>query len=341
MILLQKKNLIEEKEKISNSILSWVRSHERFLNVISLPYNSSDIFLKAIQYCVESRKNVIYITNEDSSNINILETIKKYTNFRDYTYVRNEKTNLQSKLKVSSFNNALLINEKFDLVIYDDIRSFPIHSKHEIFDLITKVSKADSKFITYSIENILKGGREISLPVKDSKNPIIEPRTILTRININRDIPFVVYEYLKWSIDCERRVVICVPDEEKIENVYFYINNYCRSLSKNIVCIPKGKVTKKVIINFEKIKRAVLITNDFEQVFSGVNDSDVMVYFANDSEFNYKKLIYFCGSVGRCEKDWKGEVIFLSNEESEDMEKAKNITRNFNKEAWEMGLLKI
>ena len=66
-----------------------------------------------------------------------------------------------------------------------------------------------------------------------------------------------------------------------------------------------------------------------------------MVYFANDPEFNYKKLIYFCGSVGRGEKDWKGEVIFLSNEETEDMEKAKNITRNFNKEAWEMGLLKI
>ena len=65
MILLHKKNLIEEKEKISDNILSWSRSHERFLNVISLPYNSSDIFLKAVQDCIEKEKNVIYIRNNE------------------------------------------------------------------------------------------------------------------------------------------------------------------------------------------------------------------------------------------------------------------------------------
>lgn len=341
MFLLQKKNLIEGKDKLGNSILNWVRGNERFLNVISLPYNSSEIFLKSIQDYIKRGKNVLYITNEESGNINILEVIKKHTNFRDYTYIRNEKTNLHSRLKVSNFVNASVIDEKFDLIIYDDIRSFPIYNKYEILNLLDKLSKNDTKFISYSIENILKGGREISLPVKDNRSPIIEPRTILTRININNDIPFVVYEYLKWSMDCERRVVICVPDEEKIENVYFYINNYCRNLSKNIICIPRGELTRKLIANFEKMKKVVFITNDFQQVFSGINNLDIMVYFANSPKFNYKKLIYFCGSVGRGEKDWKGEVIFLANEETEDMEKAKNITRNFNKEAWEMGLLRI
>jgi late competence protein required for DNA uptake (superfamily II DNA/RNA helicase) len=179
------------------------------------------------------------------------------------------------------------------------------------------------------------------LPVKDNRNPIVEPRTILTRINLNKDIPFVIYEYLKWSMDCDRRVVICVPDEEKIENVYFYMNNYCRNLSKNIICLTKGKVNKKLIANFEKMKKAVLITNDFEQVFYDINDSDVMIYFASHPEFDYKKFIYFCGSVDQGEKSWKGEVIFLANEETEDMEKAKSITRNFNKEAWDLGLLRI
>ncbi|MBI6874011.1 hypothetical protein [Clostridium aciditolerans] len=341
MFLLKRKNLDDEKEKIGNLILNWSRGYERFLNVISLPYNSSEIFLKTIQDYVRRGKNVIYITNEEPGSINILELIKKRTDFRDYAYIRKSKARLNSRLKVCNFINASTIDEKFDLIIYDDIRSFPTYNKYEILDLVSRISKEDTKFIAYSIESVLKNEREIILPVKDNRSPMVEPRTIVTRININKDIPFVVYEYLKWFLDCDKRVVICVPDEEKLENVYSYINNYCRTLNRNIICFAKDKLNKKLITNLSKMKKTVLITNDFEQTVCNINDSNIMVYFANDPEFNYKKLIYFCGSVGRGEKDSKGEVIFLANEETEDMERAKDITRNFNKEAWEMGLLRF
>lgn len=341
MFLLKRKNLDDDRERVGDSILNWSRGYECFLNVISIPYNSSEIFLKVIQDYVRRGKSVAYITNEDPRNINILELIKRCTDFRDYAYVRKSQTGLRSRLKVCNFTNALSINEKFDLIIYDDIRSFPTYNKYEILNLVSRISKEDTKFIAYSVENILKNKREIVIPVKDNRSPIVEPRTILTRIDINKDIPFVVYEYLKWFADCDKRVVICVPDEEKLENVYQYISNYCRNLNRNIICFSKDRLNKKLLTSVSKIKKAVLITNDFEQVFSNVNNLNVMVYFANDPEFDYKKLIYFCGSVGRGEKDWKGEVIFLANEETEDMERAKNMARNFNKEAWEMGLLRF
>lgn len=35
------------------------------------------------------------------------------------------------------------------------------------------------------------------------------------------------------------------------------------------------------------------------------------------------------------------EVIFVCNEETNEIDKTKQITREFNKEAWEMGLLSI
>ncbi|MDU5011609.1 MAG: competence protein ComF, partial [Clostridium botulinum] len=59
------------------------------------------------------------------------------------------------------------------------------------------------------------------------------------------------------------------------------------------------------------------------------------------NKFNYKELIYLCGTVGRGEYDFKGEIIFLANTETVHMEKAKNIIRGFNKEAWELGFLTI
>ena len=63
-----------------------------------------------------------------------------------------------------------------------------------------------------------------------------------------------------------------------------------------------------------------------------------MVFFADNSQYNYKNLVHFCGKVGRGESIKRAEVIFLSNSISKDMEAAKNITRSFNKEAWEMNL---
>lgn len=341
MFLFKKKSLTNEKEKIGNDILKWSTGNERFLNVISTPCNSAEIFIKVILYYVEIGRKVLYITDESYDDVNILNVIKRYTDFRDYTYIKSLQTNINSSLRICNFANALQLKEKYDLVIYDELRSFPSHGKKEILDLLYKMSKENSKLIVYSIECILKNHREMILPIKDNRIPIIEPRTILTRIDINKDIPFVIYDYLRWSIESDRKVIICVPDEEKLENVYFYINNYCYNISKNIICFRKGKADKKLITNFQKMKKVIIITNDFENMFPNSSNVDVMVYFADDLQFDYKKLIYFCGSVGRSERYWKGEVIFLANEETEDMEKAKNITRNFNKEAWEMGLLRI
>lgn len=341
MFLCKRIELSNEKERIGSEILNWSLGNERFLNVVSLPYNLSEIFIKVILNYVNSGKRVIYITNEEENRVNILNAIKKYSDFRGYTYIRKLNSNIKARLKVCSCKSVLEIKEKFDLIIYDEIRSFPVLNKYEILELMTRVSEEETKFIVYSIESLFRNKREIVLPVKNDRIPMVEPRTILTRIDINKDIPFVVYDYLKWSIISNRRVIIYAPSEEKIKNIYRYINNYCSDFTKNIMCCEKDKKDKKQIANFEKMKRAVLITNDFQQTFSDIKNTDVMVYFANDPEYDYKKLIYFCGNVGRSERDSKGEVIFLANEETEEMERAKNIMRNFNKEAWEMGLLRI
>ncbi|MBC2582242.1 hypothetical protein [Clostridium sp. DJ247] len=341
MFLCKKIDLTERERAVENLILNWSLGHERFLNVISLPYNSSEVFLKTILFHANKGKKIIYITNEEHNHIDILETIKRSSDFRDYSYTKYGKINLTSRLKVCDFINAKSLSEKFDVIIYDEIRRIPKYNKHEVIDLVSCISNNEAKVIFYSVEGILENKKELIFPINYNRTPMVEPRSIVTRVNINKDIPFVVYDYLKWSIMSDRKVVIYVPTEEKIESVYSYISYYCKEFSRNIICCVKSRKDKKQILNFEKIKRAVLITNDFEQNFLHAKNTDVMVYFADAPEYDYKKLIYFCGSVGRSEKDSKGEVIFLANEETDHMEKAKNIARNFNKEAWEMGLLRI
>jgi late competence protein required for DNA uptake (superfamily II DNA/RNA helicase) len=329
------------KEKISNNILKWFNGREQILNVISLPYNSSEIFLNTIYECINQGKKVLYITHEDENNIEIIELIKKLTDFRDYTYSKGKDEYIKSTLVLCNHVSAAKLKESFDLIIYDDIRSFPRYSNYEIIDIMKCRAKLGGKLMTYAVESVFKRGSDLVLPVSDNKLPVVEPRIITTRIDVNKDIPFVVYEYLNWSIDSDRKVIVYVPDDEKVENVYKYLSGYRKEFSKNIFYTTHNDKNKKPLFNFNKGKRGILVTDCFEDSLTDYKGVDVMVYFAEHRIFSYKKLVYFCGKAGRGEKFIRGEVIFLSSEESVDMAKAKDITRSFNEEAWKEGLLKF
>ncbi|MFL0197337.1 hypothetical protein ACJDU8_17480 [Clostridium sp. WILCCON 0269] len=340
MLLWNKMSFIDRGKKISEEILNWSIIKESFLSVTSVPYNSTKIFIEIIELYIRQNKSVIYITNEEPYNVSIIKNIKEYTELTNYIYIRKPQKYTNSKLKICNFQNAVKLKEKFQLIIYDDISSFSTYNKYEIFDLIDKLTCRDSKIIIYSIENIFKHAREVFMPIRNGIQ-IVEPRIILTRLNINKEIPFVVYDYLKWSIDIGKKAIIYVPDEEKLENVYFYIYNYCKNFSENIIHFSDGKSDRKLISEFLHAVNAILITNCLQEIISNTENCDVMAYFADDPKFDYKKFVYLCGSrnIGKDGKNLKEEVILVANLESKHMEKARIITRDFNRKAWKMGLL--
>lgn len=329
------------REKVSTSVLNWALGREKVLNIIAPPYNSIDILLKVIMFYIEKDKKVLYITGENEENIFIQNLIKKHSDFRNYTYIRNNFVPLNASLYVCNYINALRLKDKYDLVIYDDTNSFPEYNGYEIMDIIIKCTKNDGKAICVSIEGIFKNVKDIIMPIRANRRPLSEPRYVITKIDLSREIPYIIYDYLSFSVENNRKVVIFLPEPEKVKNVFNYLNNFRSSLSKNIMYYINGESDEKLLSNFERIKKAILITDDYKERFEQLEDTDIVVYFADDILFDYKKLVYFCGKGGRSDKLRSSEVIFLANTESYDMERAKDIIRHFNKEAWEVGLLNI
>ncbi|WMJ79658.1 hypothetical protein RBU49_12345 [Clostridium sp. MB40-C1] len=328
-----------ESKKISHQILEWSFSKERYLNIISPPYISTDIFVELILNFIKQSKKVLYITNENDSDVEIIEKIKKESKFRGYTYLKQNSKFEESLLIIAKHEMVDKLNCKFDLVIYDEIKNFSEYTAYEIIDIMNSKAHDDTKLVTCFIEKIFENKRGIVLPVRNNVYPLIEPKFISTRVDINKDIPYVIYEYLEWSLKINsQKVVIYVPSEDKVDKVYKYLALYCNKMNKNILSFVENKSNKKILNNFLKMKEGLLVTNDF---YSDISNSNVMVFFADDTVFDYKKLVYISGKVGKKEKNPKGEVIFLGNCETEDIDKARNITRNFNKEAWEMDLLRI
>lgn len=334
-------SFIEKKERIFKQIVDWSLGREEFLNIISPPYNLSHTFIEVILKFTSMNKKVLYITNEEAGEAHIINIIKKKSSFRKYVYFK-ENSDLKDALLVVARHDMLeMFEEQFDLVIYDDIKSFSLYTKEEIAEASMKKSKRHGKIISYSIEKVFTNSREILIPVRENNYPMIEPKFISTRIDINKDIPYVIYEYLEWSINSNNKVIVYVPDEERVVNVYKYLAKYCSKFSEGTLYFIKNKNDKNILYKFINMKKGIVITNHFNDIDIDSSNVIVMVFFADDKYFDYKKLVYLCGKVGRNEKSLKGEVIFLGNYETEDIDKSKSITRYFNKEAWEMNLLRF
>lgn len=334
-----------EIKKTCDAIQSWSQGKEQYLNLIAPPYNTSVFLSEIILEYATKRKSVLYLTGEKEKHIELLNYIKAEKGFRGYMYARGTKSSLDSvnniSLVFSDIVSARYINRNFDLIIYDNVRSCPQHNDREILFLMQKFKTSYNKQICYSIRGIFKNARELDIPVRDNLVPIKEPRFIVTKIDLNNDIPIVIYDYLKWSIEMERKVIIYVPADEKVKMIYDYLCSIKDKLSNNIMYCLKSSKDKKVLYNFAKTKKSILVTDDYDEAYLDMKNIDIIVYFADSIEFDQDKLLYLSGKVGRGESPLNGEVIFLANSETESMEAAKNMARNFNKEAWERGLFHL
>lgn len=342
MLFYAKLNLSKEKDEISKEILKCSLNSKKRIDVVSMFYNSSDILLETIIAYANEKKNILYITNENQRSIDIIYFINKFSNLGQYVYSSETSYgSVNEYLHICNHENALKLQEKFDLIIYNDIRSFPKYTKQQIKKVLLRMCKANSVAIAYSVENVLSEGTPIMFPLKNNNIPIIEPRIITTRINLSMDIPLVVYQYLNWSIISNRKVIIFTPDEEKTIAVFEYLSNFKEKLSENIFLFISKKSDADIKVKFMNEDEGIIVTNDFEESYLEFHSIDVIVYFADNVKYNHKQLLYLSSKVGRYESIQRGEAIFLANVETVQMDKAKNIARKFNEKAWERGLLNI
>ncbi|GIM29159.1 hypothetical protein CPJCM30710_18250 [Clostridium polyendosporum] len=324
-----------------NEINRWYEKEDcKIFNIITIPYNTSRIFRELITLLVSSEKKVLYISNDEKANEDLIKYLRNVLGFKIYSILRNGKRSSENFLHFTTFDNIRFINDNYELIIYDDISAFSKQTKLEIQNSLDYLYKKTRKLLVYSIERIFN-----NCPILEIGNccicrPFVEPRIITTRVNLNQDIPYLLYDYLKWFRKNNRKVIIHTPDKEKSESIYAYFNDVL-NIASSIKLILFSNDDKKRINELLAIKDkpVMVITDIMGEVFEEIDDIDIIVYFADHKIFDYKKFIYMCGKVGK-NKGLPGEVLLFSNEISQNMEMAKDLARVFNKFSWEKGLLR-
>lgn len=321
------------KKSVGDKILDSFMKRVHKVNVISPLNNKASIFNKTLEFGVKERKKILYIINKDREVIDLSKDMVNYLN------TANDAAKV-GKINICNHNIAFYLEEKFDLIIYDEINSRPMYSRESIYKLMNSLCNSYGTMITYSIEVVFNGELAIYNLKEDLNNPIVEPRFITTRLNLEEVIPNGVYEYLKWSINSNNKVIIYVPQKEQVDKIYKNIHEIKESLTNNIYRVKSDDPGKKRFIKFLLAEEGILITDDFNKEHIGLKAVNIMVFFADSNIFTYKDLVYISSRINRVLKNTKEEIMFICNSETEDMDKCRGILRELNKKAWEVGYFK-
>ena len=339
MVISRSDTAVKEKERLVKEILSWNRSDEKVLNIVTVPFSKCDVFEEIIFKYIREGKSVLYITNDDIGIKALVEMLKR-RDFNGYS------CNLEGITKVKEDNSlviiaaegAISIRKSYDLVIYDDIVSFSKYNKFEMLDLLAFFYKT-SKIICRSMECVFQNAPCIEVPLREKGVPIIEPRIITTRLDLSRELPAVIYDYLVWSISCDKNVIILTPGEEMSVRVHEYLLNIKENLFTNVFLFKD--IRNRELQYFLDKRKGIVVTHNIDIIKMKLSNTDFIVYYAEDRNFEYKKLVYLCSKASDGVINNLGEVILLSNDISRDMENCRDIIRRFNKQIWDMGLVRV
>lgn len=308
-----------------------MNSKDEYFNVVSHPLYDLNLIVSFLEDILKKNKKVLYI----SENENYVKKI-----------LYNKKVKNRDLIVFSKINKVNKINLKFDLLIFDDLN---INSDFKDSNIITFLENISSnKKLILTMKEILNNN--VVYEINKNLEIFKEPRNIQTKIDLNVDIPHVVFQFLEWFMINEGKVILITKDEETALKIYSYMKKYV-SFSKKL----KNLFFERDFNSFKDFENTTFLnsyiyicTNKFLKEIQEVitenenyrNDFNILVFFADDKIFNYKKLLGLC-SVCNFLNECKSEIIFVFNYENMEILIAKNISRSYNKRIWEYGLKKI
>jgi late competence protein required for DNA uptake (superfamily II DNA/RNA helicase) len=330
---------LEDLKYAFDKIDYWYKRNIKFLTIITVPFNTSCVFSKIISKISRNNGKTLYIWGKNGENRELVNSIREFNSDITHSYI--EKGNSSTKLTFMHYTNLMKISQQYDLVIFDDITFFSNLSNANVRDMLEICANLGERVLLYSIEKTTLVGEKFELAAYNYKKPFVEPRILTTRIDLNSDIPFTLYDYLKWFRENRHKVAIYVPNREKLNIVYDYFCNKLKLSDVKIIKVSENDdIKRSEKVSKYKDKAIFIITNKIEELLEYCYIDDGVVLFSDNERYNYKKLLYICGQIRNVNPQLP-EVLLVSNDVSEDMEKTKSMARNFNKKVWEKRLIEL
>lgn len=306
-----------KKEDLKTELINWFYSSNlKGINVVTVPYRGLDL-IEALFTCVKGEDTILYITDDKEYLQNM---------FRENGY--------PGKLETVTFDEALKAEGNYRLIIYDDINTFPRHTKAEMQTLLTYLYRLTEKILAYSMDRVFRNVASLEHQLKISEELITEPRFLEYKGDLSVSIPNSIYEYFDFFIKQNRKVAIMCPDEKKTEGIINYLLRVSPANSRYIVNLnetDRSEALRKLGSKNRPTLMFMKKTDDFLE-YRGNMD---FIFTDTESElYEYRQFLFM--SLRTClYEGQRGEVLLINDTLTDKIDMARDIVRDYNKKNWE------
>lgn len=309
-------NDLRVENRYSHILKKWyVKSNDRFINLICEPYQKLNFIESLISDCLINNEKVLYVG-------------------KSRKVCKNEQLNSMN-FDFVNFNNIFNIKKNFDLIIYDDVSLYSNKSSIECNEDLMYLKRLSKKIVICSVDKVFNNIKHIEILNNQRKAHFLEPRLITTRVNLETSMPYTLYDYIEWFIREKRILVVYVPNKFNLNKIYEYYTEDLNLENKVKIVKEDKKNSFLKIVNESRFKKegVIFITDSLHEYFDSIPECDMVIYSFEKDIVDYKKIIFACGAL--CKNKCTGrEVILLSNEEGENIETARRLARGFNETLW-------
>ncbi|AMN36670.1 hypothetical protein ACSXC4_09835 [Clostridium perfringens] len=309
-------NNLRVENRYSHILKKWyVKSNDRFINLICEPYQKLNFIESLISDCLINNEKVLYVG-------------------KSRKVCKNEQLNSMN-FDFINFNNIFNIKKNFDLIIYDDVSLYSNKSSIECNEDLMYLKRLSKKIVICSVDKVFNNIKHIEILNNQRKTHFLEPRLITTRVNLETSMPYTLYDYIEWFIREKRILVVYVPNKFNLNKIYEYYTEDLNLENKVKIVKEDKKNSFLNIVNESRFKKEgiIFITDSLHEYFDSIPECDMVIYSFEKDIVDYKKIIFACGAL--CKDKCTGrEVILLSNEEGDNIETARRLARGFNKTLW-------
>ncbi|HFD2044948.1 TPA: hypothetical protein ACF2DM_001775 [Clostridium perfringens] len=309
-------NNLRVENRYSHILKKWyVKSNERFINLICEPYQKLNFIEDLIGDCLINNEKVLYVGKSGK-------------------VCKSEQLNSMN-FYFSNFNNIFNIKKKFDLIIYDDVSLYSNKSSIECNEDLMYLKRLSKKIVICSVDKVFNNIKHIEILNNQRKAHFLEPRLITTRVNLETSMPYTLYDYIEWFIREKRILVVYVPSKFNLNKIYEYYTEDLNLENKVKIVKEDKKNSFLKIVNESRFKKegVIFMTDSLHEYFDSIPECDMVIYSFEKDIVDYKKIIFACGAL--CKDKCTGrEVILLSNEEGDNIETARRLARGFNETLW-------
>ena len=325
-------SLSKDQEKLSKQIVANYKNKIDTLVNAVCGAGKTELIYAVMAYCLSLGKSVAFAVPRRDVVIELSQRIHMvFPNNSIVSVYGGHTEKLNADIVVLTTHQLYRYEKYFDLIILDEIDAFPFKDNKLLRSMFFRAIKGNIVMMSATpskdvIEFFSKKNKAIlELNTRFHKHPLPVPK-VVNRIGVFK-LPFLIMK-MKEYINQNKKVFVFAPTIAKCEFLFRIIKIFVKN---GTFVHSKCKDRSKKINSFKKGELDFLVTTAVLERGVTFKDLQVIIYDADNELYNSQTLIQIAGRVGRKIDAPEGEVIFLVNKTTSEINEAISTIKSKNR----------